>query len=123
MYDVFDVMFGTYVAEKISGLSTLQANTDGRLTSSTDRLTALEHRYERMHIITVALWALLKERTGLTDGDLKRFVANVEASEAKSRGATGTMTCPKCSRIIRKSATRCVWCGASITDGDAFQGS
>jgi len=123
MYDLFEVLFGGYVVKEITGLTALQADTDHRVTSSTDRLTALEHRYERMHIVTVALWALLKEHTSLTDADLKRFVAKVETSESTGRGTAGTMKCPKCSRVIRKSATRCVWCGAAITSGDAFHGS
>ncbi len=123
MYDLFDVLFAQYAAAKISGLTALQANTDQRLTSSTDRLTALEHKYERMHIVTVALWALLKERTGLTDSDLKRLVGSVEASEANAHGAAGTTACPKCSRVIRKSAMRCVWCGAAVTTGNAFHGT
>ena len=123
MYDLFDVVFGTYMTGKMAGISALQANTDQRVTGSAERLTALEHRYERMHVITVALWALLKEHTGLTDADLKRFVADVEASEAQNRGAAGTMTCPKCSRVIRKSASKCVWCGAPVTTGNAFEGA
>ncbi|MBS0380771.1 MAG: hypothetical protein JSS29_20010 [Proteobacteria bacterium] len=123
MYDLFDVVFGTYVSSKVAGISALQASTDQRLTSSTERLTALEHKYERMHIVMVALWGLLKEHTSLTDADLKRFVANVEASEAQNRGAAGTMACPHCSRTVRKSATRCPWCGGAITTGDAFQGT
>ncbi len=123
MYDLFDVVFGTYLSGKVAGISSLQANTDQRLTQSTDRLAALEQKYEKMHIVTVALWGLLKEHTSLTDDDLKRFVANVEATEAQNRGASGAMPCPHCSRIVRKSATRCPWCGNAITSGDAFQGT
>ncbi len=121
--DLMDLLFDTYAVGKISGLGALQANTDHRVTASTDRLAALEYRYERLHVVTVALWSLLKEHTGLMDADLKRFVASVEASESKPHGAPGTMKCGKCGRIIRQSATRCVYCGSAVTSGDAFQGT
>lgn len=123
MLDLFDVLFAGYLQSKTSGLSALQASSDQRITGATDRLAALEYRYERMHVVTVALWALLKEHTGLTDADLKRFVQQVEQAESKNRGAAATMTCEKCHRVNRKSATRCIWCGAAVTAGDAFQGT
>ena len=123
MLDLFDVLFAGYFQSKTSGLTALQSSSDQRITGATDRLAALEYRYERMHVVTVALWALLKEHTGLTDADLKRFVQQVEEAESKNRGGSATMTCEKCHRVNRKSATRCIWCGATITTGDAFQGT
>ena len=123
MPDLFDVLFASYFQSKTSDLTALQANSDQRITGTTDRLAALEYRYERMHVVAVALWALLKEHTGLTDGDLKRFVQQIEESESKNREASATMACEKCHRVNRKSATRCIWCGATIATGDAFQGT
>lgn len=123
MYDFIDGVFGSFSQAKIAGLSSLQANTDQRLTGTADRLSALEYRYERMHIVMVALWGLLKEHNGLTDEDLKRLVQAVEVSESKAGPSAGAMPCPHCSRMVRKSASRCPWCGSAITSGDAFQGT
>jgi len=119
--DLFDIALGGALQSGIASVSALQANTDQRLTSTAERLAALEHRYERMQLIMLALWSLLKEHTGLTDSDLKRFMHDAEASNA-SRGSA-VMTCEQCHRIIRKSATRCVWCGAAVNTGNAFQGT
>ena len=121
--DLFDVALGGALESQISGLSGLQANTDQRLTNTAERLAALEHRYERMQLIMLGLWSLLKEHTGLTDADLKRFMHSAEASSAKSPQGAAIMTCEHCHRIIRKSATRCVWCGAAVNTGNAFQGT
>jgi hypothetical protein len=120
--DLFDVALGGALGTQLANLTGLQANTDQRLTSTTDRVTALEHRYERMQLVMLALWSLLKEHTGLTDADLKRFIHNAEASGANSPGVA-IMTCDSCHRIIRKSATRCIWCGAAVNTGNAFQGT
>jgi hypothetical protein len=45
-------------------LTSLQASSDQRITGTTDRLAALEYRYERMHVVTVALWALFEGAYG-----------------------------------------------------------
>jgi hypothetical protein len=74
-------------------------------------------------MITTAPWSLLKEHTGLTDADLKQFSARVEATEANSHGTAGTMAREKCGRIVKQSATRCLYCESAITKGDAFQGT
>ncbi len=119
--DLFDIALGGSLQSEMAGLSALQANTDQRLTGTGDRLAALERRYERMQLVMLALWALLKEHTGLTDSDLKRFMHDAEASAA-THGSV-VMTCEQCHRIIRKSATRCIWCGAVVNTGNAFQGT
>ena len=36
--------------------------------------------YERMQLVMVAMWAVLKERTGITDSDLKKFMREADAS-------------------------------------------
>lgn len=123
MFDLLGAALGGAVETQIAGLSGLQANTDTRLTGTTDRLTALEHRYERMQLVMAALWALLKEHTGLTDGDLKRFMQDAEAANLASPGKLAVMKCERCHRIIRTSSTHCVWCGAAVNSGDAFQGT
>jgi hypothetical protein len=121
--DLFSAALGGSLYSEIAGLTGLQANTDQRLTNTAERLSALEHRYERMQLVMVALWSLLKEHTGLTDADLKRFMHAAEAVASDIHGNPAVMNCPHCHRIIRKSATTCVWCGGSIETGNAFQGT
>jgi hypothetical protein len=48
MLDLFDVLFAGYFQSKTSGLTALQSSSDQRITGATDRLAALEYRYERM---------------------------------------------------------------------------
>lgn len=122
--DIIDI-FDIYQEGKIAGLEALQANNSQRITSASDRLTDLEMRYERMRLVTNALWALLKEHTSLTDGDLKRFIEKVDMVDGRLDGklsrTAGGMSCPKCRRKIRKSAVVCMWCGTKQESGDPFQ--
>lgn len=123
MVDFIDI-FDVYQQGKITGLGSLQADTDRRVTNTGDKLRELEQRYERMSLVTNALWQLLKAHTGLTDADLKKYVEKVDLSDGVRDGkvarSKGAMDCPKCSRRVLKSATVCAWCGEKLTSGDPF---
>jgi hypothetical protein len=122
---MFEDIFSAYLGSQIGKLGSYQADSDRRLTSTSEKLQALEHRYDRMRLVTNALWQLLKEHTGLTDADLKRFIEKVDLLDGKLDGTmartTGAINCPSCSRPVLKSAIRCSFCGTTITSGDAFQ--
>ena len=121
--DLFDFALGSSLYSQIGGLSGLQANTDQRLTGTAERLADIERRYERMQLVMLGLWALLKEHNGLTDADLKRFMQGAAVSHSDAAGNSAIMKCENCHRIIRKSATRCIWCGAKVSCGNAFEGT
>ena len=123
MIDLIDI-FDVYQEGKSAGIETLQADTDRRLTSTGDKVRELEQRYERMALVTNALWQLLKAHTGLTDADLKKYVEKVDLADGVRDGkvtrSKGAMDCPHCSRRVLKSATVCAWCEGKISSGDPF---
>ena len=124
MIDLFDI-FDIYQQGQIGQLHGLQANTDGRLTGTADKVRDLEHRYERLRLVTIAMWQLLKEHTALADSDLKRFIEKVDLLDGKLDGkvsrVSGATDCSSCSRRVLKSATVCAWCGEKLSAGNAFQ--
>lgn len=121
LIDLFDI----YQQAKIGQLGSLQADSDRRLTSTGDRLRALEQRYERMRLVNAALWQLLKAHTGLTDADLKQYIEKVDMADGKLDGKIdrkgGAMDCPSCDRRILKTAVVCPWCTTRLKSGDAFE--
>jgi len=124
MFDLIDI-FDIYQHKKLGELGTLQSDSDRRITSSGDRLRDLEQRYERLHLVTIALWELLKNHTGLTDADLKRYIEKVDLSDGTQDGKLsrrkGAVDCPQCSRRVLKSATTCAWCGVKLDAGNPFE--
>lgn len=124
MIDLIDI-FDIYQHGKIGGLGALQVDTDRRVTNATDKLRDMEQRYERMSLVTNALWQLLKSHTGLTDADLKKYIEKIDLADGVRDGKItrnkGAMDCPHCSRRILKSATVCAWCGNKLGSGDPFQ--
>ena len=124
MIDFIDI-FDVYQQGQLGGLGSLQADTDRRVTNSADKLRELEQRYERMSLVTNALWQLLKAHTGLTDADLKKYIEKVDLADGIRDGKVarkkGAMDCPHCSRRVLTSAMVCAWCGGKLTSGDPFQ--
>lgn len=124
MIDLID-LFDIYQNERIGQIGALQADTSRRVTVASDRLKALEQRYERMRLVNAALWQLLKAHTGLTDSDLKRYIEKVDLADGKLDGKIdrkgAAMDCPHCSRRILKTAVVCPWCTKRLKAGDAFE--
>jgi hypothetical protein len=124
MIDFINI-FDIYLQGQIAGLTSLQSDTDRRVTNSGDKLRDLELRYERMSLVTNALWQLLKSHTGLSDGDLKKYIEEVDLADGIRDGrisrSNGAMDCPHCSRRVLKSATVCAWCCGNLASGDPFQ--
>jgi DNA-directed RNA polymerase subunit RPC12/RpoP len=124
MIDLFD-LFDIHQQGKLNEIGALQADSDRRLTNTGERLKELEMRYERMRLVTAALWQLLKAHTGLSDADLKEYIEKVDLSDGKLDGKIArkgsAMDCPSCSRRILKSAVVCPWCSKRLRSGDAFE--
>jgi hypothetical protein len=95
-----------------------------RITDTNERLKDLEKRHERMHLVTAALWQLLKAHTGLTDEALKQYIEKVDLADGKLDGKItkkgAAIDCPNCSRRILKSAVVCPWCTKRLKSGDPF---
>jgi len=118
--DLFD-LFDIYQNTRIDKVTALEADSFRRLTGTQDRLQELEHRYERMKLVTAALWQLLKAHTGLTDAALKQYIEKVDLADGKIERKGGAMDCPHCSRRILKTAVVCPWCSKRLRVGDAFE--
>lgn len=123
MIDFIDI-FDVYQHSKITGIGALQADTARRLTNTGDKLRDLEQRYERMALVTNALWQLLKAHTALTDADLRKYIEKVDLADGvrdgKVTSGKGAIDCPHCSRRVLKSASVCAWCGGKIASDDPF---
>ena len=64
--DIIDI-FDIYQEGRIAGLEALRANTNQRLTGTSDRVQDLEIRYERRRIrksAVVCMWCGAKQETG-----------------------------------------------------------
>src|SRR5688500_9336994 len=127
MDDIFNWLFDFKQSEQILDTKAAQSETRGRVTDLDDERRDLERRYERLRLVTVAMWALLKEHSGLTEADLRKFVNQIDLIDGKLDGKLsrnkGVIDCQKCERRIVKSALVCVYCGTANSTGEPFHGT
>jgi hypothetical protein len=127
MQDLLNWLFDIHQQGKVADLHAAHAESRSRVTGLTEEALAFELRYERLRLVTVALWKLLKDHTGLTEADLRRYVMDVDLLDGKADGKIdrnkGIINCESCNRRIKRSALVCVYCGERNSQGDSFHGT
>ena len=96
---------------------------DGKISRSAAELRELERRHEQLKLVTMAMWTLLKEHSGLTEGDLKKYVEKVDLMDDKADGRVNTKEkcdCKQCGRTILTSSLACPYCGGNLNRKSAF---
>lgn len=85
----------------------------------TQRLSA---RVDRLTLINMALWSLMKERTGLTEEDLAKRIQEIDLADGQLDGKIRTQikNCPHCQRTLSQKHNRCLFCGYEPEEKDAF---
>ena len=119
-------MFGLMIAAKAQ-----QAAAEARLEASRGALKAsaihlqiryLEDRLDKLLLVNMAMWELLKDRTELTEEDLLAKVQEVDLRDGQADGKISKTVakCPKCGRTMSPRHKKCLYCGASKLKVEAF---
>jgi len=90
------------------------------------RLNQLEQKHEQLKLTTMALWHLLRDHTGLTEADLKRYIEKTDLLDGKRDGKVTqkkTSHCQSCRREVRVTTGNCTYCGSLLTAKKNFSGS
>jgi hypothetical protein len=77
----------------------------------------LEFQVERLLMITEALWDVLKEKHGYSDGELMKRVAMIDLKDGKLDGKVAKSEpsqCPKCQRALNRRHLFCIYCGEQV---------
>ncbi len=96
---------------------------DNKIVSSEVRLKELEQRHEQLKLVTMAMWTLLKDHSGLMESDLKRYIEKVDLMDGKADGRINTkekVGCSGCGRTILTTALACPYCGAALKRKSVF---
>jgi hypothetical protein len=83
------------------------------------RAEELEERFERLLLVTNALWELLAERGGLAEEHLLAKMHEIDARDGVLDG-TATRpgrTCPSCEAKLPPELVRCQFCGTEVASG------
>ncbi|HET9447303.1 MAG TPA: hypothetical protein VFO35_13640 [Steroidobacteraceae bacterium] len=92
--------------------------------STQARHAELEMRHEQLKLVTLALWRLLKDRVGLSEAELRRYVESTDLLDGEADGKVDLtrelVKCARCSRSVLNTAIVCPYCGARQMSENAF---
>jgi ribosomal protein S27AE len=82
----------------------------------------LQDRLEKLSLVSLAMWSLLQEKTGLTEQDLMDRVRAIDLADGVEDGkVTQTVSkCVKCGRTMSPRHRKCLYCGAAELKTSAF---
>jgi hypothetical protein len=81
------------------------------------QVETLEFQVERLLMITEALWSMLKEKHGYSDGELINRIAMIDLKDGKLDGKVAKSEpaqCPRCSRALNRQRSVCIYCGEQV---------
>lgn len=79
-------------------------------------------RMDRLVLVCMAMWSLLKEKTGVTEEELLKRVQEIDLSDGRLDGKVrhSPATCKSCARPMSPRHLKCIYCGAARADASAF---
>lgn len=72
---------------------------------------------ERLHMITEALWMILKQQHGYKDEDLAKLVTDIDMRDGRLDGRVAPSeprTCPHCGHVLGRTRPFCYYCGQPV---------
>ena len=100
---------------------------DGQKLDLEIRFRELEKRHEQLKLVTLSMWSLLRDHSGLMESDLRKYVEKIDLldghADGKVRMRTQKTTCAGCSREVMSTSLVCAYCGEKTANPNPFYGS
>lgn len=100
-------------------------SSDHRHQSTREQLADLERRHEQLKLVTLSIWSLLRDHSGLLESDLRKYVEDIDLLDGKKDGKINDkkerLNCTGCDRVILSTATACPYCGEHIVQKNVFR--
>ena len=109
MWDIFQEM-------RLNDHRAMIADNHASLKEASGDLGDLTLLVRKMALVNQALFELLKERTGISDEDLRRKIREVDLRDGSEDGKLNarSLRCPKCGGTVTAGSLSCKTCGATI---------
>ncbi|MGV3724113.1 MAG: hypothetical protein ACO1SX_24740, partial [Actinomycetota bacterium] len=119
-----DFFLDLYQERRIGEARAQAARGEARADQASMAVGSLQARFERMVLLNMALWSLVKETTGLTDEALAARVREIDLQDGHQDGQIKATVepCPKCNKTLSKKHQRCLFCGFEPEDPNVFRG-
>lgn len=118
-----DIFYDLYQNAAIHQAGMTAERSERKAENAEARAERLEARINKLTLINMALWSLLKEKTGLSDEDLNTRIQEIDLADGYLDGRIRAVAvkCPHCNQTLSKKHNRCLYCGFEPQDGNAFE--
>lgn len=117
------IMWDIYQEIRINDLRARQLDAESSVRSTAGDLDDMTRHIRKLALVSQALYELMKERTGITDEELRR---KIDAIDMRDGGLDGKidlapLKCPKCGMGVSSGALKCKGCGAKVAPKYPFE--
>ena len=107
------IFYDIYQNTQISGAEVRAQRSEAKAEDAKEAVEQLEERVNRLTLINMALWSLLKEITNLTEEDLVKRVEEIDLQDGYIDGRTRPKiaSCDQCGQTLSQKHQRCLHCG------------
>ena len=86
------------------------------------RTREFEERIDKFVLVTMAMWSLLQEKTGVTEDDLIKRVQEIDLQDGTEDGkiTKSLAKCAGCGRTLNARHIHCLYCGNEKLITSAF---
>jgi hypothetical protein len=83
----------------------------------------LKRRVEVMALANQALFEILQSRLGITEEEVIRRMAEIDARDGAKDGKIGArvVKCRRCGKQVSTSRQRCIYCAEIVTEGHLYE--
>ncbi|HNX27569.1 MAG TPA: hypothetical protein PKK48_09205 [Phycisphaerae bacterium] len=120
------ISLGVMAAEQIRqnmNVSMETAKATSKARNVQEQCRQLEDRLDKLILLNMAMWELIKERTQITETDLEKRIAEIDLRDGKADGKIShtIKKCAKCGKIMSPRHKCCLYCGAENLDVKPFE--
>ena len=109
---------------RINTAQSAAARGQNKADSATREVDRLNDRVERLQLVCMAMWSLLREVAKFSEEDLLREVERIDLMDGQVDGKAtrARRECSQCGRVMSARHYKCLYCGAEPQDRTAFDG-
>jgi ribosomal protein S27AE len=114
-----DLIWDLYLTQQLNSSSSTANQANQKANDQQYRVRQLEQSIDRLLLINMAMWELMKSRTGLMESDLLRKMQEIDLRDgvADGRVTPQAAQCPKCGRVNSSRHKHCIYCGQPLAGG------
>jgi hypothetical protein len=120
---MYSLMAAGAASRDAARASSAATRSSQRASAAEREVSHLEQRLDRLLLVSMSLWELLKERTSLTEEDLMAKVKEIDLRDGQPDGRVSPTVkkCHQCDRTMSPRHQKCLYCGAEALTSSAFE--